>query len=53
MTYTDGLSDINLNKLVSSQKIDKMATVTTIKLRSKFGSLLINSKIKLKNLETS
>ena len=48
MTYADGLNNINLNKLVSfHKKIDKMATVTAIKLRSKFGSLLINSKDKV------
>tara|TARA_B100000963_G_scaffold352064_2_gene364680 strand:- start:9074 stop:9853 length:780 start_codon:yes stop_codon:yes gene_type:complete len=48
MTYADGLSDINLNKLVKfHKKIGKLATVTAIKLRSKFGSLLINSEDKV------
>ena len=51
MTYADGLSDINLNKLVKfHKKIDKMATVTAIKLRSKFDLYLLILKIKLKNL---
>lgn len=49
MTYADGLSNVNIKKLIKfHKKSKKIATVTAIQLKSKFGSLLINNKNKVK-----
>lgn len=49
MTYGDGLSDININKLISfHNKSGRLATITSVSAPSRFGSLTIE-----KNLVTS
>ena len=44
MTYGDGLSNIDLNKLLSfHEKNNTIATVTSVKNTSSFGNLIIES----------
>ena len=46
MTYGDGLSNINLNKLINlHQKNNPLVTLSAVNLKGRFGSLEINKNI--------
>ncbi|OLS34741.1 glucose-1-phosphate cytidylyltransferase [Bacillus sp. MRMR6] len=46
LTYGDGLSDVNINELITfHQSKGKIATVTGIKKKSQFGTLIVNQGI--------
>ena len=52
LTYGDGLSNVNLNKLVKfHNKNNKIATVTAVRPPSRFGEMTINSKNIVKDFE--
>ena len=46
MTYGDGVSDVNLNKLLKShKKHKKLITLTAVRPPARFGALKINRNI--------
>jgi glucose-1-phosphate cytidylyltransferase len=50
MTYGDGLTNVNINKLIEfHNKHGKLATVLAVKAPSKFGSLQVESSGKVKD----
>ena len=47
LTYGDGVSDINIKKLIKfHKKHKKLATVTTVQLNGRYGAILIDPKKK-------
>ena len=52
LTYGDGLSDIDINKLISFHKEHgKMITITAVRPPARFGELSINSKSEVTSFE--
>ncbi len=52
VTYGDGLSDININDLISFHELHKkIATLTAVQPISRFGSLTLTSKNKISKFE--
>ena len=46
LTYGDGISDVNLNKLLKSHnKHKKLVTLTAVRPPARFGSLKINRNV--------
>jgi len=52
LTYGDGLSNINLKKLLNShKKSNKIATLTAVRPPARFGELKINKKFEVENFQ--
>lgn len=52
MTYGDGLCDVNLNDLLNFHRLHgKLATLTSIQPRGRFGALMLNSGNKVQNFK--
>ena len=48
LSYGDGLSDVNINKLTKFHLDKKIATLTAVKYKNPKGVLIIDSKSKIK-----
>ena len=45
LTYGDGLSNVNLNKLIKFHKNKKLITLTAVRPPARFGAIKINNNI--------